>query len=137
MGIGGKVGYSWEQSTNSESSHAGPLRKPSEKDWENQCVFIRGYIIVKRDRLASLWRKPIDIKATEGSPDLKSSLKKDRVGNSPGTSGGLSGGQTSNDHGYSGGGDALQLTSEISVEEIPGTSVVSHSACGFVKKKPS
>jgi hypothetical protein len=28
----------------------------------------------------------------------------------------------------------LQLISEISVEEIPGTSVVSHSACGFVKK---
>ncbi|KAJ7762667.1 hypothetical protein B0H16DRAFT_1719110 [Mycena metata] len=45
--IGGKLGYSWETSTNSESSHAGPLRETAEEAWgQNRCVFVRGFLKV-------------------------------------------------------------------------------------------
>jgi hypothetical protein len=135
--IGGKIGYSWENSSDSESSHAGPLREPAEKDWgENQSVFIRGYIIVKRDRLGSLLRKPIEVKAIGGSRDIKSTLGRAWSGNSPGTSGGSHGSNTSaSNHG---GGGASQSHLAISVEQIPGTSVVSLStALGFLNQHDS
>lgn len=120
--IGGKLGYSWENSTNSESSHAGPLRELAEEGWgQNQCVFIRGYVIVKRDRLASLWRKPIKVKATEGSPDVKSSL---RTGGTPGTPG-AAGGSTESPTSRANPGSGSSPSESIEIEMVPGTNVVS------------
>ncbi|KAF7368716.1 hypothetical protein MVEN_00196300 [Mycena venus] len=135
--IGGKLGYSWENSTNSENSHAGPLREPAEEDWgENQCVFIRGYIIVKRDRLASLLRTPIEVKAIGGYPDIKSSLARDRLGTSSKTSGESNTSKTSDSSGstHGGGGHSKSELSDstISVERIPGSSAPSHPSNAII-----
>ncbi|KAJ7867415.1 hypothetical protein B0H13DRAFT_1636149 [Mycena leptocephala] len=120
---GGKLQYSWQESSTSKSSHAGPRARPKrEKSKENQCIFIRGIKIAKRDTPIIKYLKPISVKAVDGSRDVKSAVRENRSGTSP-TSGGSTSGQTQSRTSRSGGG-ADETDSSLSLEDIGGTNMV-------------
>ncbi|KAJ7856021.1 hypothetical protein B0H13DRAFT_1902809 [Mycena leptocephala] len=93
---GGNIGYSWHASHTSHTSVLGPRspRPKEEKDKENQCIFIRGYKIAKKEEKRwTPWSKSpeqkLEIDAVEGYKETKSAL--DGVNKSPKTSGGVDG----------------------------------------------
>ncbi|KAJ7734062.1 hypothetical protein B0H16DRAFT_1695911 [Mycena metata] len=126
---GGKLQYSWEESSTFKSSHAGPRARPKrEKSNENQCIFIRGIKIAKRGTPIIKYLKPISVKAVDGSRDVKSAIRENRSETSP-----SSGGSSSDRTQSSSGGGANEADSALSLEDIGGTSMPYHPSTAIIE----
>ncbi|KAJ6489704.1 hypothetical protein DFH09DRAFT_375436 [Mycena vulgaris] len=121
---GGKLHYSWENSSNSKSSRAGPPpRAMEESKDENQCIFLREYLIVKKTEF--LFRRKLEVKAIKGSGDgLESSADRTKTSSRSAETSKSSTKFTSGRSDF--GGHSSQAESAVLVQQIPGTSGAYH-----------